>query len=410
MAKHLYPAALAACAFVIILATGFLLTRPGVFPAGGYAGPAAWRDSTPAGIRFSGDTYRYLSGAEQVLAGERLTAEQAPYRGYIWVVAACLRTGVGLRGLVVLQVALALLALLALMAVGRRAGGPGLAAVTGVVFALNPDFPVWHTFVMTESLYISAVCLTLWLALWAMPPGRPWRFVPAAAVVVLFALLRPSGWIMLPAVVLFWLGHAKWPWPWRLAGAAAVVMLFLALAFGGRGFRQGISGQSPVDKLYAGEVVWQEDLWRVAMPPPATGDRTYLGAIAYIGRHPVACVHLGLRRLAVLFLRIRPGYSAAHNAVLLAVYLPLALLGAVGAWLGRRRVEVRLGLALVLAHALVVVLTFNDNDGRFSLYLVPPLGLLAAVALVRAAGVIAGRRRRSSGSSAGCRSTPDAAV
>ncbi len=304
---------------------------------------------------------------------------------------------------------MALLALLALMAVARRAGGSGLAAVTGAIFALNPDFPVWHTFVMTESLYISAVCFTLWLALWAMPPGRSWRYVLATAVIVLFALLRPSGWIMLPAVALFWIGHAKWRWPWRLVGGAAVVLLFLTLAFGGRGFRQGISGQSPVDKLYAGEVVWQEDLWRVAMPPPDGDDRSYLGAVAYIVRHPIACVHLALRRLAVLFLRIRPGYSAAHNAVLLAVYLPLAFLGAAGAWLGQQRLEVRLALALVLAHALVVALTFNDNDGRFSLYLTPPLGLLAAMALVRLAGLVSSRHRPS-GSAAGCRSTPGAAV
>ncbi|HOG49733.1 MAG TPA: hypothetical protein PKY10_04030 [Lentisphaeria bacterium] len=410
MAKHLYLAAFVACTVVIILATCFLLTHPGVFPAGGYVGPASWRESTPAGIRFSGDSYRYISGAEQVLAGEPLTAEQTPYRGYVWVVAACLRSGVGLRGLVVLQIAMALLALLALMAVARRVGGPGLAAVTGAIIALNPDFPVWHTFVMTESLYISAVCLTLWLTLWAMPPGRPWRYVPTTAAIVLFALLRPSGWIMLPAVALFWIGHAKWRWPWRLAGGVAVILLFLVLAFGGRGFRQGISGQGPVDKLYAGEVVWREDLWRVAMPPPNSDDRSYLGAVAYIARHPIACTHLALRRLAVLFLRIRPGYSAAHNAVLLAVYLPLAFLGTVGAWLGRRRLEVRLAIALVLAHALIVALTFNDNDGRFSLYLVPPLGLLSAVTLVRAAEVIAGRRRRSSGFAAGCRSTPDATV
>ncbi|MDD4098577.1 MAG: hypothetical protein PHC30_07385 [Lentisphaeria bacterium] len=409
MAKHLYPASYVLCLAVMLLATWFLLAHPGVFPAGGYDGPAFWREATPAGIRFSGDSYRYLSGAERVLAGESLSPEQAPYRGYIWVVAVCLRIGLGLPGLVGLQVAFAGLALLALMAAARRAAGSGLAAVTGAIFALNPDFPVWHTFVMTESLYISAVCLTLWLALWAGAPGRPWRYGVVLAAVMFFAQLRPSGWIMLPAVALFWLGLARWPGAWRLAGAAAVVVLFLALAFGGRGFRQGISGQSPVDKLYSGEVVWQEDLWRVAMPPPPGSDRTYLGAVTYILRHPVACCHLALRRLAVLFLRVRPGYSAGHNAVLLAVYLPLALLGAVGAWLGRRRPEVRLAVTLVLAHALVVALTFNDNDGRFSLYLTPPLGLLAAMALVRLAGLVSSRHRPS-GSAAGCRSTPGAAV
>lgn len=408
MAKHLYSASFVLCLMVMLLATWFLLAHPGVFPAGGYDGPAFWRETTPAGIRFSGDSFRYLSGAEQVLAGEPLSPAQAPYRGYIWVVAACLRTGLGLPGLAGLQVAFAGLALLALMTAARRAGGPGLAAVTGAIFAINPDFPVWHTFVMTESLYISAVCLTLWLALWAVAPGCFWRYGVVLVAVVLFAQLRPSGWIMLPAVTLFWISQAKWHWSRRLAAAVAVVTLFLALAFGGQGFRQGISGQSPVDKLYSGEVVWQEDLWRVAMPPPPP-DRTYLGAVKYIFRHPVACCHLAMRRVVVLFLRVRPGYSGAHNAVLLAVYLPLALFGGLGAWLGRRRPGARLAVTLVLAHALVVVLTFNDNDGRFSLYLTPPLGLLAAIVLVRIAGLVTSRRRLSK-FAAGCRSTPDAAV
>ena len=250
--KHLHWFAYVGCLLIVLLATSILLTKPAIFPAGGYEGPAHWRQETPLGIRFSGDSYRYLEGAERVLAGKSLSDEQAPYRGYVWVVAACLRMKIGLRGLVAIQVLAAALALGALMAVAKQAGGPGLAAVTGAIYALNPDLPVWHTFVMTESLYISAVCLTLWLVCKAAPPRHHWRQALALAMMLMFALLRQTGWILLPTTIIFWITQTKWRRRWQLVGILAVVVLFLALAFGAAGFREGISGQSPVDKLYSG--------------------------------------------------------------------------------------------------------------------------------------------------------------
>jgi hypothetical protein len=68
----------------------------------------------------------------------------------------------------------------------------------------------------------------------------------------------------------------------------------------------------------------------------------------------------------------------------LAYHVPLTLLAVIGAWLGWKSRHVRMATAFVIAHAVVVALTFNDNDGRFTLYFTPLLGLLAATAVAAA--------------------------
>ena len=147
---------------------------------------------------------------------------------------------------------------------------------------------------------------------------------------------------------------------------------------------KSIQKESPSVKLYTGEVVWQEDLWRVKMPSADLSRTDLASGMLYGLRHPVASAWLVCKRLSVMFLRIRPSYSWKHNLFLLAYHVPLTILAFIGAWLGWKSRHVRMATAFVIAHAIVVALTFNDNDGRFTLYFTPLLGLLAATSVATA--------------------------
>ena len=59
-------------------------------------------------------------------------------------------------------------------------------------------------------------------------------------------------------------------------------------------------------------------------------------------------------------------------------YGPL-LLALAGGYSARRKPLAQLAIAVILAHLLVVALTFADWDGRWLLYVLPLIGLLAAV-------------------------------
>lgn len=90
------------CAAIMSAFTAVALLRPEIF-AGGGNGPAHWRENSPAGIRFSRDSYRYISAGEQLAASQGMAGLPRSYIGYIAVVALCLKCGLGLSGVVLAQ-------------------------------------------------------------------------------------------------------------------------------------------------------------------------------------------------------------------------------------------------------------------------------------------------------------------
>ncbi len=384
----LLTAWLIACVGLVVIAI-FFLTHPQVFPMHGFSGPAEWRAETPAGIRFTGDSWRYIEGGEKIIDGRPFDKTQKSYMGYIAVTAASLSCGHTLFPLIALQIIMACIACAAVMNAAFEANAAHrfafhAAVATGLLFALNPEFSAWHTAVMTESLYTSVVCVIAWLAVWATERKTAVRLPEIFALTFLTAFIRPTGWILLPAVAIYWaVNLLKSVWS-KLVAVVCVIAIFLTMAFAGRSFNEGIQKESPSVKLYTGEVVWQEDLWRVKMPPADLAKTDLTSGLIYGIRHPVASAWLVVKRLAVMFLRIRPSYSWKHNLFLLVYHVPLTLLAFIGAWLGWKSRHVRMATAFVIAHAVVVALTFNDNDGRFTLYFTPLLGLLAATAVAAA--------------------------
>ena len=368
--KHQYWLWLLGLEIGLVLIAVFMLVHPEIFPMHGFTGPAM-PSELPETIRLTGDSWRYISGGSAILYGVPLDDIQASYLGY------CLVCGLAGGGLVAVQVMAAMVALAAVAAVGRRLGGPSCGILAGALFALNPELGAWHCAVMTESLYTSCVCINAFLALWALEAKRP-RFRMAAVFLfmVLTAFLRPTGWIQLPAVLIFWSCSRVRGIRWKLALSAAIAAVFVVLAVTGGSSR--IQSESPAVKLYRGEVVWQEELWRVSMPPADGYGPSMADGMRYGLRHPLASGWLVLKRLGVMALRIRPSYSLPHNLFLMAYHFPVALLGILALFLCRKSAAVWCIAAFVAAHALVVALTFNDNDGRFTLYFTP---ILAAAAV-----------------------------
>jgi 4-amino-4-deoxy-L-arabinose transferase-like glycosyltransferase len=171
------------------------------------------------------------------------------------VVAACLKCGIGLPGIVALQVVVAFLSLPCLYSLGRRVGGAATGALAVLLHAGNPDVAAWHTFILTDSLYASALVIFLWFYVEAYERGWIWRLAVVPAMIALVSI-RPNGWIVAPALCMHALLTAKrWPWSARLAGVAALTALLLTAALCLSGLRQGINTESPVQMLYKGEVL-----------------------------------------------------------------------------------------------------------------------------------------------------------
>jgi hypothetical protein len=347
------------------------------------------------GVQFGSDSARYLEGGRRLLAGEPLPPKAANYIGYVVLVGVFDRVGLGAAGVIALQIVTAAMASLFLFDLGRRLAGPWAGVAAAALFGGHLDLVRWHTYLLTDSLYISGVVIFAWAAHRAVEAGGYWYGLGVALALVA-AAIRPNGWVLIPMVAVYWLLRCVRPRGTAFAISVAVVIGFVVLVTFAPGLRAGVDQESPGRLLAQGVVIWgAPDTW-VAMPVGA-GESEGIGAVLrYAAVHPLATAGVAIRRVGWELLHGRPYYSVAHNFLIAAVLGPTYVLAV---WGIRRAGAHPLGawlVSLFAAHLGIVALTFADYDGRFLLYGLPMLMVLAGVGttslLNRWAGNPAGTR------------------
>ena len=334
------------------------------------------------GVQFGGDTSRYVDGAHAVLDGRSLRGYTWAYWGYMAVVAFWEKVGAGLPGVVAFQIGVAAVAGAAVAALGAALGGR-LAGLTGAAFlVVNPDVARWHGYILTDSLYVSAVAIVA-LLVWRAAERGGRSYGLALLVLLPAATLRPTALLLLPVAAAFW-GARGIVTRDRLGVALGVIGALgaLLLVFSPR--VQERAGALPGATLRGGRVIYQHPAFRMEMPRDETRRGTgWLSDLRYIQRHLGPTLALGARRVAVELAHVRPYYHPRHNVLIVALLLPLyslALIGIVATW---RHPLTQLLLALVVAHLLFVAVTLADYDGRFLLHVFGPLAALAAAGVGR---------------------------
>jgi 4-amino-4-deoxy-L-arabinose transferase-like glycosyltransferase len=342
------------------------------------------------GVRFGGDSPLYVQSADRLIQGEPLQPELRSRLCYIALVALARASGLGLGSVVLVQVLVAGLAACALYDLGRRLGGPWAGLLAAALSAANPDVVRWHAYILTDSLYISAVPLAVWCIFTAR--GRRARLA-AAVLVLAAALLRPNGWLLVLVAGSFWTGGLLKGRATRGVALAALAAGFVLAFFTLLSFQPRLLTNPPDEMLRRGEVIWGYPPARLPMPPhPAREPAGLPGALGYALGHPLATARLAAARVGTELTHTRPFYSAAHNAALLVLLLPLYPCAAVGFFRTRRSPLTRLLGAVIVSHLLVQAVTYADWDGRFLLYVFPLIGVLGAAGAAAFLPLTADRR------------------
>jgi len=328
------------------------------------------------GPLMGGDTVIYLDGATRLLDGRPLVERQPSYVGYIVIVAACQALGVGLLGLILLQIGMATVAAGTVYRLGAELAGARAALIATGVFALDVETNRWHSYVLADSLYMSALTVAVWCVHNASGSPRRWgRGLAAIASLIVAGLIRPEGWFVLPAAALYWIARApaapirRWAASLALAAACVVVVLVMAPRLSGN-----ISAVDPAALLSRGQTMWDYDGWRVTMPQPIPDDvgaGSADRAIRYAASYPLDTAALMAARVGVHLIHVRPFYSTQHNAAIVLWLVPVYSLALLAVW-SRWTHPLTIWCALVFAsQTLVVALTHADADGRYLAHVLP---------------------------------------
>jgi len=247
-------------------------------------------------------------------------------------------------------------------------GGVRTAMLATALLAIDLDTNRWHTYVLSDSMYMSMFVLAVWLVhLAAQSPLQPGRYVTALMAIVLAGLIRPEGWFLLPAAGLYWVVRVVRGRSARVLAAAGVVAVCLGMAqavaprLGGN-----VAAVGPDEMLRRGQTIWSFEGWRLDMPASSAS-----GPVEYALEHPVATAKLMVVRLAVHMAHVRPFYSMAHNLVVIAWLVPIYAVTAIALWRMRSHGLTRWCVMAFGSQAVVVALTHADWDGRYLAHVMP---------------------------------------
>jgi hypothetical protein len=276
------------------------------------------------------------------------------------------------------QALLSLVAAAAMWRLGQVLFDTRAGVAAAAVFLLYPDIQRWNMYVLTESLFISAIVISVYLVVTA----ASWPRIGAAVLAVVFtATVRPNGFVVAAAALVYAL-YVLWrARRFKTLGAlVALLAVVLPLAAGLIGTMSG--KEHVLDHYRQGTVVWGYPEGGIG-PEAETDSCNDAGGslgqlICYATERPGRFARLVIVKLGGFFLHTRPFYSDAHNAFSLATLLPayaLAVLGMVRA--GGHGSRWLLPALIVAFQAGIVALSFADWDGRHLDAVLPLIFLLA---------------------------------
>lgn len=347
------------------------------------------------GVRVGLDTGIYVDGGAALLQGQPLTARQPSYVGYIAFVALLQRLGLGLAAIVAGQLIAATVAAVVVFWFASALGGAAAGAVAVLFLTADVETNRWHSYVLSDSLFASALVIETWLVYRAAMVRRiPW-YVVASMALLLTATIRPEGWFVVPVAAIYWIVQAPVSVS-RRATALAVLLVLCGVLAGVVGPRLGgnVEAVGPGEMLRRGQTIWDYEGWRLPMPSDAPRDAAAgsgLDAARYATKHPVSTIMLMGARVAVHFAHVRPFFSRAHNLLTVAWLLPVYLCAALGVVVCRRQSLTRWCAMVLGSQTLVVALTHADWDGRYLAHVIALIYPFAGVGLVEMIGRLRGR-------------------
>lgn len=141
----------------------------------------------------------------------------------------------------------------------------------------------------------------------------------------LAARLRPNGFLAIASVALLNIRRVRpggppqdrWVAPTCVSLSAMTITCVLAVVGPSPAHRRGTAGSDdhPLSRLVTGEVVWDMPEWLRPIPAVKSPERPLGALVRYEAASPLPTLDLGLRRLGVGMIQIRPDCPAPVNVI-----------------------------------------------------------------------------------------------
>ncbi len=318
------------------------------------------------GIKIVADSERYLEYGRGLMSGFYIDSFNFWYIGYSAFIALC---GGDIFTIIIAQYTLSLLAAFALYHAAlilwetRRT-----AEFIAILFLCFRDIHQWNSYILTESIYTSFICFSVYGLALIYRGERRWYFLLLIAFVILFtSFIKPTGIALFGALMIVLILQLE-----NLSlRISCVVVLSIASWFL---LNKMLSNYLVIESYRKGEVIYAGifvDTPADIYDPPAS-DPPIIRILSFIFHHPIYWTKLFLYKAYYLLMHTRPFWSKVHNTVSI-VYLLIAYVSFIAGIRSKTisRDVVIFTLTFLSIHILSVGMTSDDWDGRFLIPMLP---------------------------------------
>jgi hypothetical protein len=338
-----------------------------------------------SGISFGGDTGRYIQGAKQILSGQLIPTGMAnAYLGYDYYVALIYLLHLGNTGVIIGQVLLSVICAYCLYRLTFLVGKTKFAATFATLFYIYAtDIHKWNFYILSDSLFTSMTVISLYLVVRTKNLRQLLYVVP---IVFWTSTIRPMGFVLLISVLLYGIYKLRKHDHYRFFANILVALLTLSLPIWFIAIDKMVVHMTVVDTFLKGKIIWGDDKLIVSLPnsihlDPNINRNSLLGIYNFITHNFVYVAKLALVKLYYFVLHIKPFYLANRNYWIISTYYPIYVLGFI--WFMKSKFSANSALLFIylLGQTVVVMITFEDWDGRFLNDIIPVFYVFAGMGL-----------------------------
>jgi len=328
------------------------------------------------GLRYGGDSPRYLDGADQWLKGMPLSGRQYVYIGYIWLCALNKWIGLDIFYVYLFQVSMSILASVAAYFLGKKYLDEKAGFVCGLIWAISADVHFWNFYILTDSLYISFVMLSLCFVLHSQK-GSYLILLLSSLSIFIMALIRANGFVfglflLISQMIMISCIRKK------IIVAMSIIILILLPSSPISSLFLPITGQKDTLVMFIlgfmkeGQISWPTITMVMPEQVIETG-YAILDIFYYIIFNFSSVAKLWALRIFHFLFSYNPAFSTLHIIAYFLIFTVMHAGFVIGVFFvlksGMKSLLIPLGI--VIMHTLFVMITTNDYDGRYILYMRP---------------------------------------
>lgn len=345
------------------------------------------------GIRIVNDSNRYMEYAHAIAQGDLYQDHNVWYFGFCGFMGLFFKFGLGIKSIILAQVLISACSVVLLQKAMEKLSGNVLASfVTSLAYLCFIEVSSWNFYILTESLFISAICIFLYFLTRYVHSKSKFDLLFTSFLALVVFWIRPVGISLVLAFALYlYLEHLHHRLKnWQRIGF--ILIGFVAFLFL---LNLMLSTFHLVENYATGEIVFgisripnyqghEQILMEIPrnLSVPTQGSTLYKAFVFYV-KYPVFGLKLLFLKAFYFLSHYKPYYSFWHNLHTLVLLIP-AYLGTL--FFVKKYLNIAFRtfvVSYILINTLIIMLTCEDWDGRFLMGLLPVVFCASVLAIDR---------------------------